>query len=140
MCVLCECVYQVVLTLTMVCAITFPRCSQQLQRKVSTCYQGAYHTFHTVNHSTQPKSQHTINTTHPNALRMSSWSREVCFSCNTVLTSSGCVGVRGKGWKGRAVQGESGVYTRQTDRGMLATLITLLIQCCFQRTSEHQRV
>ena len=37
------------------------------------------------------KSQHTINTTHPNALRMSSWSREVCFSCNTVLTSSECV-------------------------------------------------
>ena len=97
-----------VLTLTMVCAMMFPRCSQQLQRKASTCYQGAYHTFHTVNQSTQPKSQHTINTTHPNALRMSSWSRETCFSCNTVLTSSECVGVRGGGVEGvLGVGGES---------------------------------
>ena len=39
--------------------------------------------------------------------------------------------------------GENGVcmcvHMRQTATGMLATLITLLIQCCFEWLSEHQK-
>ena len=45
-------------------------------------------------------------------------------------------------------EGENGVYMcvymcvhmRQTATGMLATLITLLIQCCFEWLSEHQKI
>ena len=181
-CVLCECEYQVVLCVNTDHGV----CNNVSQVLTATAEEGINsemlpggipHIPHCQPLNTV-KSQHTVNTTHPNALRMSSWSRETCFSCSTVLTSSECVcvcvcvggGGGGGGGRvvwggewcgGRAVWGESGVrwggravcgvgegehtcvcvcvYMRQNGRGMLATLITLLIQCCFQWISEHQR-
>ena len=72
------------------------------------------------------------------------WCVHVCGYVCMCVGGEWCVHVCGGRMVCACVWGENGVcmcvHMRQTATGMLATLITLLIQCCFEWLSEHQKV